>query len=175
MKVILKEDLENLGNAGDIKEVKKGYARNYLIPRGFAYPATPSNIKAYEELKRQQSRKILKETKDAQKLAEILQKNTYTFLVKAGEEGKIYGSVTSQMIYDMLVEKGFSTIEKKKIHIPEHIKSIGEYEIGIKLYSDVIAKVKINVISEDSKSDKPEDEVIKENIDENEKKEESSQ
>jgi len=148
MKVLLKKDHELLGAAGDIKEVKDGYARNYLIPHGIATPATPSNIKSYDEVKRQKSRKTERETKDAKVIASRLESTPVTVFVKTADEGKIYGSVTPQMIYDLLLEKGYQTIDRKKIVIPEHIKSVGEYEVDIKLYTNVVAKLKVIVESE---------------------------
>ena len=148
MKVLLKKDHELLGTAGEIKEVKDGYARNYLIPHGIATPATSSNLKSYEEVKRQKSRKVERETKDAKVIASRLENNPVTITVKTAEEGKIYGSVTAQMIYDILLEKGYQTIDRKKILVPEHIKSVGEYEVEIKLYTNVSAKLKVNVEGE---------------------------
>ncbi len=148
MKVLLKKDHELLGAAGDIKEVKDGYARNYLIPHGIATPATPSNIKSFEEVKRQKSRKIERETKDAQVIASRLESNPVTITVKTAEEGKIYGSVTAQMIFDILSEKGYQSIDRKKITVPEHIKSVGEYEVEVKLYTGVVAKLKVIVEGE---------------------------
>jgi len=148
MKVLLKKDHELLGTAGEIKEVKDGYARNYLIPHGIATPATSSNLKSYEEVKRQKSRKIERETMDAKVIASRLESNPVTITLKTAEEGKIYGSVTAQMIYDILLEKGYQTIDRKKILVPEHIKSVGEYEVEIKLYTNVSAKLKVNVEGE---------------------------
>lgn len=153
MKVILKKDFDLLGTAGEIKEVKSGYARNYLIPKGIASIATQSNIKAFEEIQRQQSRKIQKEIGDAKVIASRLESNPVTVFVKTAEEGKIYGSVTSQMIHDILVEKGYDKIERKKITVPEHIKSLGEYEIEIKLHSNVVAKLKVIVEKEKSEEE----------------------
>jgi large subunit ribosomal protein L9 len=148
MKVLLKKDFDLLGAAGDIKEVKDGYARNYLIPHGIATAASPSNIKSFEEVKKQKRRKIEKETKDAKVIASRLESTPVTIQVKTAEEGKIYGSVTSQMILDILTEKGFTGIEKKRIIVPEHIKTLGEYTVDIKLYSNVVAKLKVIVDKE---------------------------
>lgn len=148
MKVLLKKDFDTLGTAGDIKEVKDGYARNYLIPQGIATIASPSNIKSFEEVKKQKRRKIDRETTDAKIIASRLESIPITIKVKTADEGKIYGSVTSQMIHDILLSKGFETIDKKKIVIPEHIKTLGEYTIDVKVYTDVIAKVKVNVENE---------------------------
>lgn len=148
MKIILKKDYELLGDAGQIIEVKNGYARNYLIPNGIATVANDSNLKSFEEIKRQQKRKIEKLTEEAQKLSSDLSKNTIEISVKTGEENKIFGSVTSQMIYDKLKEKGFEDIDKKRIIIKEPIKALGEYEVEIKLQPSVISKIKVNVVKE---------------------------
>ena len=148
MKVLLKKDFDLLGAAGDIKEVKDGYARNYLIPHGIAAPATASNIKSFEEIKKQKRRKIEKETKDAKVIASRIEMAPITVKVKTAEEGRIYGSVTAQMIHDVLEEKGVTGIDRKKIVVPEHIKTLGEYEVDIKLYTGVTAKLKVSVEKE---------------------------
>jgi large subunit ribosomal protein L9 len=159
MKVLLKKDFDLIGTAGDIKEVKDGYARNYLIPQGIATMASLSSIKSFEEVRRQQGRKILRETNDAKIIASRIETDLVTIKVKTAEEGKIYGSVTPTMIYDVLVQKGYN-IDKKKISIPEHIKSLGEFVVDVKLYTDVIAKLKVNVedeeaVIEEAKSEEP--------------------
>ncbi len=149
MKVLLKKDFDLIGAAGDIKEVKDGYARNYLIPQGIATSATPSNVKSYEEVRRQQGRKILRETNDAKIIASRIETDSVTIKVKTAEEGKIYGSVTPLMIHDALTEKGYN-IEKKKVFMPEHIKALGEYLVDIKLFTGVVARLKVNVEDEDA-------------------------
>ena len=148
MKIILKQDYDFLGAAGDLKEVKNGYARNYLIPRGIASIATKSNLKIFEEIKKQKSRKVEKEITEAKKLSLGLENTTITFVVKTAEEDKIYGSVTSQMIHDYLVGKGFEKVEKKKIMLHEPIKSLGEHFVDVKLHSNVFAKIKVIVEKE---------------------------
>jgi len=148
MKIILKKDFNLLGNAGDIKEVKNGYARNYLIPHGIATIASSSNLKSFEEIKKQKSRKVHKETEDAKIIASGLEANPVTIFVKTAEEGKIYGSVTPQMVHDILITKGYDKIDRRKITIPEHIKSTGEYIAEIKLHTNVTAKLKLLVEKE---------------------------
>lgn len=150
MKIILRKDFETLGYAGDIKEVKDGYARNYLIPNGIASIANKSNLKTFEEVKRQQSRKTNKEIDAAKKIASKLEEEVVNITVKTGEEDKVFGSVTSQMIFDNLTERGFDTVEKRKIILNEPIKTIGEHLVDIKLHKEVSAKLKVNVIKEDS-------------------------
>ena len=148
MKIILKQDFELLGTTGEIKEVKSGYARNFLIPRGIAVIASASNVKSVEEVKRQKSRKTLKEVEHAKIVAGNLESNPITFFVKSAEEDKIYGSVTSQMIFDMLKEKGFDTIEKRKIVLSEPIRTLGEHIVDIKLHTNVVSKLKVIVEKE---------------------------
>jgi large subunit ribosomal protein L9 len=148
MKIILKKDHDILGATGEIKEVKDGYARNYLIPRGIAMIVTPSNLKAFEEIKRQKSRKVQKEIEEAKKLSSDLTNLTLTVNVKTAEDEKIYGSVTAQMICNMLKEKGYENIERKKIFLSEHIKTLGEHFVEIKIHTNVIAKLRILVEKE---------------------------
>jgi len=148
MKVILKQDHDLLGDQGQIVDVKNGYARNYLIPNGFATIANKSNLKSHEEITRQRSRKTDKIAADSNKLALTLSTHTFEFKVKTGEEDKLFGSITSQMIHELLEEKGFATVERKKILLKDPIKSLGEHEVEIKLPQSVIAKIKINVIKD---------------------------
>lgn len=148
MKIILRKDYENLGQSGQVVEVKKGYASNFLIPNGIAVIATESNKRHSEEVTRQQSRKRNKELEEAKKLAGDLSNVSVDITVKTGEENRLFGSVTSQMVHDALVEKGYTTLDKRKISIGEPIKSLGEHEVDIKLHHSVIAKIKVNVKKE---------------------------
>lgn len=147
MKVILRKNFEQLGKIGDVVDVKDGYARNFLIPRHIAYPAYKGNIRALEEEKKQMAKKQAKELEDAQKLCAELEKVSVTIPVKVGEEDKIFGTVTTQMIADSLKEKGYD-IDKRKIEIAEQIKSLGIYSVNIKLNSDITATVKTWVVRE---------------------------
>jgi len=147
MKIILLTDKENLGNSGETIEVKNGYARNYLIPHGLALPATPGNIKQYEEQIKLKTYRETKHTRDAQALANELQKVSCTASVVVGEEDKIFGSVTSQTIADLLREKGFD-IDRRKIVLEEPIRALGIYTVPIKLHPDVEAKIKVWVVKE---------------------------
>ncbi|MCX6174438.1 MAG: 50S ribosomal protein L9 [Ignavibacteriales bacterium] len=147
MKVILRKKFDQLGKVGDVLTVKDGYARNYLIPRQIAYQATKGNILALEEEKKQILKKEVKELEAAQKFASNLEKVSITIPVKVGEEDKIFGTVTNQMISDSLKEKGFD-IEKRKIEITEPIKSLGIYTVSIKLHPSVSATVKTWVVRE---------------------------
>lgn len=147
MKVILRKNFDQLGKVGDVVNVKDGYARNYLIPRQIAYQATAGNIRALEEEKKQIVKKEVKELESAQKLASELEKISITIPVKVGEEDKIFGAVTHQMIADAINEKGFE-IDKRKIDITEQIKALGIYTVSVKLHPSVSAAVKTWVVRE---------------------------
>jgi large subunit ribosomal protein L9 len=147
MKVILRKNFEQLGKIGDLIEVKDGFARNFLIPRDIAYVAQKGNINALEEEKRTYAKKIAKELQSAEKLASEFEKISITIPVKVGEEDKIFGTVTNQMISDSLKEKGYD-IDKRKIEIIEPIKSLGIYSVNIKLHPSVTAVVKTWVVRE---------------------------
>ena len=147
MKVILRRNFDQLGKVGDVANVKDGYARNYLIPRQIAYQATKGNILALEEEKKQILKKEAKELDIAQKLANEIEKVSITIPVKVGEEDKIFGTVTSQMIADSMKEKGYD-IDKRKIEITEPIKALGIYSVTIKIHPSVSAVVKTWVVRE---------------------------
>ena len=147
MKLILKKDFENVGKSGDVVEVKNGYARNYLIPQGIALKADKSNIKLLEAEQMQMQLKLNKDKKSAEKMAAELGKISCTAAVTVGEEDKVFGSVTSQTIADLLKDKGVE-IDKKKILLDEPIKALGIYTIPIKLHSEVEAKIKLWVVKE---------------------------
>ncbi len=147
MKVILRENFESLGQIGDLIDVKDGFARNYLLPRKIAYSAIKGNIRSLEEDKRNLAKKKEQEIRAAETLGGELEKVSVTIPVQVGEEDKIFGSVTSQMISDALKEKGYD-IDKRKIEIDETIKSLGIYSITIKLHSSVNAKIKVWVVRE---------------------------
>ncbi len=147
MKVILRKNFEQLGRVGDIVEVKDGYARNFLLPRQIAYIATKGNVRALEEEKKQIEKAEAKLFESAKKMAEELANVSITIPVKVGEEDKIFGSVTSQMIADALKEKNYD-IDKRKIEISEPIKALGIYDINIKLHPEVTATVKTWIVRE---------------------------
>jgi large subunit ribosomal protein L9 len=147
MKLILRQDYAQLGHVGDVVDVKDGYARNYLIPRNIAYEATPSSIRQLEEEKKQHTRHLEKEKVSSEKLAAELEKVSITIQMKVGEEDKLFGSVTSQMIADSLKEKGL-TIDKRLIDVEETIKALGIYTVDVKLPGGVVGKVKVWVVRE---------------------------
>ena len=147
MKIILKKEVANLGEAGDVVEVKGGYGLNYLIPQGFAIAATPSALKQLEETKRQRAHKEAKLVADAEALAARIEAVLVKVAVKVSESGKIYGSVTTAQIEEALKALGIE-VEKKNITIPEEIKALGEYEGTVKCYKAVKAALKFIVEAE---------------------------
>lgn len=147
MKVILRQDFDQLGKLGDVVDVKDGYARNYLIPRKIAYQATPSAIRMLEEEKKQHARKLEKERTASEKRAAELEKVSLTIQMKVGEDDKLFGSVTSQMIADALQEKGIS-LDKRWIALDEPIKALGIYDVNVKLPGGVTGNVKVWVVRE---------------------------
>jgi large subunit ribosomal protein L9 len=147
MKIILRKDVESVGTVGDIVEVKDGFARNYLIPKGFALKADNRSIALLETEQRQQELKLSKDKKGAEKLAEKLNNVSCTATVSVGEEDKVFGSVTTQEISDLLKDKGFE-IDRKKILLDEPIKALGIYTVPVKLHTEVEAKIKLWVVKE---------------------------
>ncbi len=147
MKVILRKDFEQLGRVGDVVDVKDGYARNYLIPRKIAYRATKSSVLQLEEEKKQHARSLEKEKRNSEKLAVDLEKVSITIQMKVGEEDRLFGSVTSQMIAEALSEKGF-TLDKRQIELEEPIKALGIYSVDVRLPGGVVGKVKVWVVRE---------------------------
>ncbi len=147
MKVILRQDFETLGKIGDVVDVKDGYARNYLIPRNIVFRATPNNLNALEEEKKQHVRQEQKQMKEADKLRAEIEKVSLTITMKVGEDDKLFGSVTSQMIADALKEKNF-TVDKRSIELEEPIKTLGIFEVPLKIHSSVAAKIKVWVVRE---------------------------
>ncbi len=137
-----------LGDEGQVVDVREGYARNFLIPKGIATIASDSNLRSFEEIRKQRAKKIQKQIEEAKKLSGDLTGQSINIYVRAGEDNKIFGSVTSHLIHDKLLEAGFQTIERKKILMKESIKSLGEHEVDVKLHSSVIAKLKVNVLKE---------------------------
>lgn len=148
MKIILTEDVPRLGVRGAIVEVADGYARNYLIPRKLAIPATPGNLKSWQELQRVQQEKLQRKRMQAERLASKLSKTLLVFKVKAGEEGKLFGSISSIDILNALKERKIP-VEKGMIRMEEPIRRLGTYRIPIRLHPEVEATVKVEVIPEE--------------------------
>ena len=150
MKVILKDDVLGLGEMGDVVNATDGYARNYLIPREIAMPASKGNLSHLESLKKKKELKREDERKSALSLSEKLNEFSCTIPMKVGDGEKLFGSVSSKNIAEKLVEAGFD-IDKRKIVISEPIKKLGVYAIPIKVYTDVTATIKLWVIDESEK------------------------
>jgi large subunit ribosomal protein L9 len=145
MKVILRQDVADLGKAGETIEVKGGYGRNYLLPRNLAIPATKANLRAIGEIEKQNQIQERKRRRTSEQLKDKLEKISLTIEVLVGEEDKIFGSVTSQNISEHLVSQGME-IDKRNILLEEPIKSLGVYTVPVKVDKDVIANVKTWVI-----------------------------
>ncbi len=151
MEVILIENVDNLGRRGDVVNVAGGYARNYLLPKGYAILATPGNLKYVEQQKLKWAKKEAKEKEEAETLAKSIENLEIEIFKKVGEEESLYGSVTSMDVAEKLKELGYS-IDKKKIHLDHPLKTLGEYTIPIKLHIEVIANVKV-VVKPEEKSE----------------------
>src|SRR5689334_24619351 len=147
MEVILREAVQHLGNAGEVVKVKDGYARNYLLPKGLAYPATEGNKKRItfeaDRLAKQRAAERESAEGEAGKLAGV----SLTFAVKVGEEEKLYGSVTASDVQRKLEELNIK-VDKRKIDLPEPIRELGEYQVGIKIHPEVRPEVRVTVVKE---------------------------
>jgi large subunit ribosomal protein L9 len=148
MNIILTENVDGLGTIGEMVNVKPGYARNYLVPGGFAVEANTRNVKALDHQKRQLERKMQKLTQAAELLKQQIEAVTCTFAHRAGEEGKLFGSVTTMEIEAKLAESGVE-IDRKKIHLDEPIKTLGHFEVPVKLQAGVVATIKVSVVAAD--------------------------
>ena len=147
MKIILRQDFEKLGKIGDVVEVSEGYARNFILPKKIGFVATEGSLRAFEEEKRQHSQRDKKEQHQAEKLAADLEKVSITITMKVGEDDKLFGSVTTQMLSDALKAKGF-VIDKHIIELPETMKALGIYTVDVNLATGVVGKVKVWVVRE---------------------------
>lgn len=145
MKIILKKEVINLGEAGDVVEVKTGYALNYLVPQGFAVVGTPSALKQHAETLRQRAHKEAKLVADAQAVAAKIEAVEIKIEAKVGESGKLYGAVTSAQVAEVIAAAGVE-VEKKNITLPE-IKEVGEFEGKVKCHKGVFANIKIAVVA----------------------------
>lgn len=145
MQIILKEEIEKVGKIGDIVVVADGYARNFLIPKNLAVEATPKNIKRIEHEKRLIAEKMKKAKKEAEDVAKRFAEITVTIPVQVGEEGKLFGSVTTMDIAAALEKEGIP-VERKKIFLENPIKELGEYTVPIKIHPEVTANLKVQVV-----------------------------
>ena len=148
VKLILREDVPSLGEAGDLVSVKPGFARNYLVPQGKATVATEANVRELEHQKRVVAEKLAKELKDLEAVRSKLQSLKLEIRARVGEEGKLFGSVTNVQIAELLEQHGF-TIDRRKIALAEPIKEAGEHVVPVQLRRELVAEIKLNVTPEE--------------------------
>lgn len=165
MKIILREHVDHLGERGDIVSVAPGFARNYLLPKGYAYEATPGNLKQIEHKRRAWAAVEGREVAAAQGVAQQLAAATLTLTKKAGESGTLYGSVTNAEVAELLARRGLD-IDRRRIVLEEPIKSLGEHEVKVKLHKKVTGALKLQVLAEESEAQSRTDEDRHENRDE---------
>lgn len=147
MKVILREDVEDLGRAGDVVKVADGYGRNFLIPKKLAVPADVRNLRALEHDRRAIAARAKKARKAAESIAEKLASLSLTIPARAGEEGKLFGAVTSRDIADALAKAGVP-VDRKNIVLPDPLKQVGDYKVKVRLGSDIAPEVSVSVVAE---------------------------
>ena len=147
VKLILREDVPSLGNAGDLVSVKPGYARNYLVPQGKATPATEANMRELEHHKRVVAEKVAKERTDLEVVKGRLEALELAVHARVGEEGRLFGSVTAQKIAELLAEQGHK-VDRRRILLAEPIKEAGEHTVQVRLQADLHAEVKVTVTAE---------------------------
>jgi len=143
--VLLQADVDNLGTGGEVVKVRPGFARNYLLPRGLAVQATPSNLARVEELKKAAAARKSQEVAAAQELAKKLEGSSVKIARSFGDEGKMYGSVTSKDIVEAFEKNGLS-FDRKNIHLPEPLKTLGSFDVPVKLHSTVSINLKVEVV-----------------------------
>ena len=148
MDVILREDIDNLGARGEVVNVAPGYARNFLLPKRLAVPATDSNKKIVEQERQAHLRKEAKDRTEAQDLGKMMTGLTVVIAQKAGENDHLFGSVTVKDVAEALERKGF-TIDRRKLQMDEPIKQLGDHQISVKLYRDVTVDITVSVVRED--------------------------
>ena len=147
MEVILKEEVEHLGHRGDVVKVADGYARNYLLPRKLALQATEANKAVIEQMKSSAARRSATEKVQAEELLTKLEPLTLSFTRKSGENGHLFGSVTSSDIAAELATQGFE-VDRRKIQLPEPLKSVGDFKVAVKLHREVTAQLKVKVVAD---------------------------
>lgn len=147
MEIILTENVDGLGNIGDLVKVKPGYARNFLVPQGMAVVANTRNLKEFEHQKRQAESKYQRVVQAAEVQKSKIEALRIEIAHKAGEEGKLYGAVTSMEIESQLSAKGVD-VDRKKIQLDEPIKNLGDFEVPVKLDAGVVAVIKVSVVAE---------------------------
>lgn len=148
VKLILKEDVSGLGHAGDVVSVKPGYAKNFLVPEGKATVASEAKIREVEHLKRQIAEKVAKQLSDLKKAKKALEALDLEVKAKAGEEGKLFGSVTAAQVAELIAARGIE-IDRRKVELPEPIKELGEHSVSVRLHRDVVATLRLKVTAEE--------------------------
>ena len=156
VKLILKESVHNLGEAGDVVQVKPGYARNFLLPQGKAIPATETRVRELEHHKRIVAEKVAKDMKDIRSRKDALEALPLEITARAGEEGRLFGSVTSVQIAELLAQHGFE-VDRRRIDLREPIKETGEHTVPLKLHRDVVARLKLRVVAVSAAAEEPEE------------------
>lgn len=147
MKVIFLQDVKGQGKKGEIKEVSEGYARNFLLKKGLAQEATTGNLKMQEAHKQSENKRKQEELEEAKKLAKVMEDTTITITAKSGEGGRLFGGVSSKQIAEELKKANFK-VDKRKIELPEPIRTLGYTNVPIKLHQEVTATVKVHVVEE---------------------------
>jgi large subunit ribosomal protein L9 len=145
MKVVLRADVDNLGNKGDIVDVADGYARNYLVPRGLALKASPGSQKQADAMRRNREARDSRDREAAQALAAQFEGRTITIKARAGTEGKLFGSVTSVDVADAVQKQTGAEIDRRKIHLDEPLKELGGVDLQVRLHTDVLANLHVEV------------------------------
>lgn len=148
VELILREDVEHLGDVGDVVEVRDGYARNYLLPQGLAYEATEGNLNRLQEERRRAEKAVRRERDQAEELAEKLSGSSITFSKRAGEEGRLFGSVSDSDIAQRLQEEGYE-VERRHVDLDEPVKELGVYTVGLDLHAEVRPEIKVWVVAEE--------------------------
>lgn len=144
MKVIFLKDVKGKGKEGEVKNVAEGYARNYLLPKGLAQEATKANLKALEQKRQQEKKRAQEEKEKALELKQKIEKTTVEIAAKAGDGGRLFGSVTSKQIADQLKKQGIR-VDKRKIDLPEPIRSLGYTDVPVEVHPEVTANIKVHV------------------------------
>ena len=147
MKIVLRSDVSGIGRKGDVREVADGYARNYLLPRGLAFKATPGVEAQAESMRRARSLKQASELADAKIVAELLSGSSLRIAVRSGKEGKLFGSVGSADIVTAIAKQLGVTIERRQVELPEPIKAVGTYQVPVELHSELTVPVTVEVAS----------------------------
>lgn len=148
MKVILNKDVKNLGVKGDVVNVSAGYARNYLLPKNLAVEATDSNLKELKKIKQKQEEQKKQELQEAKEMAQKIEGKTLEIATKVGENGKLFGSITSKEIAELLENNFEIEIDKRKIEVKEAIKALGTYPVTVRIHPKVAAKITVQVVAE---------------------------